>query len=75
MLREPSGGYFAACTAASASSRVFTIGTITPYEPASSARLIQSTPFWGTRMSGTVSVVLMACSSDCVSVASTAPCS
>jgi hypothetical protein len=42
------------------SSRVFTIGSLTPYAPASSARLIQSTPLCGTRMSGTVSVVLRA---------------
>src|SRR5437870_346212 len=52
MLREPSGGYFAYSTARCASSRVLTIGTITPHAPASSTHLNHSTLFPGTRTIG-----------------------
>ena len=56
MLRLPTGAYRHAATAARASSTVLTIGTITPYAPASSTLPMMLGSFHGTRTIGVVSV-------------------
>ena len=58
-LRKPRGGYLHARTRASASSRVFTIGQMTPYAPASRIFMRRAGSFQGTRASGITEVVEM----------------
>ena len=56
------GGYLQARTSVSACSRVLIIGQITPYTPASRIFMIEPGSSHGTRASGMVGVVEMACS-------------
>ena len=62
--RKPRGGYLQACTSASACSRVFTMGQMTPYAPASRIFMSRAGSFHGTRASGMTPVVEMPCSID-----------
>ena len=61
----PAGGYLQAATRARTSSAVRTIGAMMPSTPRSSACLIITWSFQGTRIIGTVGLPLNAMRADC----------